>query len=284
MNSVVTQRFIECHNKVIAERRVRSSRQFAISLDYLPQSLSEILKGRRDVTIELLRKAVEKYQFNPRYLCTGDGPLFSDDESSQIKGQFKVLTVVTDHHGDELIVHVPVSAQAGYGGQLHDPVFLQNLPSFNLPGISNHNESYRCFDVSGDSMEPTLFNAEKIVCNYIEPEAWTSAIKNNHVYVIVTAHDVLVKRVRNKIKESGHLELFSDNSFYSPYVMEASEVKEMWYVKMKISPFMPSPANVRNALHQEIDGLKRNFSDQSKLISNLNLTIEKLLKQNRARI
>ena len=62
LNSIVTQRFIKCHNKLREENRIRSSRQFALSLEYLPQSLSEILKGRRDVTIELLRKAVEKYK------------------------------------------------------------------------------------------------------------------------------------------------------------------------------------------------------------------------------
>ena len=58
MNSVVTQRFINCHNKLKIDQRIRSSRQFALSLDYLPQSLSEILKNRRDVTIELLRKSI----------------------------------------------------------------------------------------------------------------------------------------------------------------------------------------------------------------------------------
>jgi len=57
--NIVTERFIKCHNLLKEENRIRSSRQFALSLDYLPQSLSEILRGRRDVTIELLRKAVD---------------------------------------------------------------------------------------------------------------------------------------------------------------------------------------------------------------------------------
>ena len=72
MNNVVTQRFIKCHDKLREEKRIKSSRQFALSLEYLPQSLSEILKGRRDVTIELLRKSVERYQINPVYIYTGD--------------------------------------------------------------------------------------------------------------------------------------------------------------------------------------------------------------------
>ncbi len=92
MNSVITQRFIKCHNTLKEEKRIRSSRQFAISLDYLPQSLSEILKGRRDVTVELLRRSIETYKINPVYVMTGEGPLFMTEDDRQ---SFRVLTIVT---------------------------------------------------------------------------------------------------------------------------------------------------------------------------------------------
>ena len=76
MKNVVTKRFVECHDELKKEKKIKSSRQFALSLDYLPQSLSEILKGRRDVTLELLRKATEMYNINPNYLFLGEGPKF----------------------------------------------------------------------------------------------------------------------------------------------------------------------------------------------------------------
>jgi transcriptional regulator with XRE-family HTH domain len=75
-NHIVSQRFIKCHNKLREAKTIKSSRQFALELDYLPQSLSEILNGRRDVTIEVIRKAVDIYRFNPTYLFTGEGDLF----------------------------------------------------------------------------------------------------------------------------------------------------------------------------------------------------------------
>lgn len=283
MSSIVTRRFIECHQQLLSDGIVRSSRQFALSLEYLPQSLSEILKGRRDVTIELIRKAVDKFNISADYLYTGKGPKFKSDQHLK-ENALQILTVVTDHENEEQIVHVPVSAQAGYGGQLHDPIFIQGLQSFTLPGFQFKNGSFRCFDISGDSMEPTLFSGDKVVCSYLEQSNWIHSIKNNYVYVIVTEHDVLIKRLFNRIKENDCIELFSDNSFYHPYPVEIEEVKEIWYVEIKISPFMPSPNNVRNALHQEFDELKRKFTDQSQLIRNLNTTIEKLLKQNRVRI
>lgn len=85
MKNVVTRRFVACHNYLKKEKKIKSSRQFALSLDYLPQSLSEILKGRRDVTIEILRKGVEIYGMNPHFLLTGEGSLFLDKRSGEAR-------------------------------------------------------------------------------------------------------------------------------------------------------------------------------------------------------
>ncbi|MEL6925440.1 MAG: S24 family peptidase [Bacteroidota bacterium] len=274
MNSVVTQRFINVHNKLREENRVRSSRQFAMSLDYLPQSLSEILKGRRDVTIELLRKAVEKYKINPVYIYTGEGPMFMSEEDHK---SFRVLTIVTNAQDDERIVHVPIPAQAGYASEMTDPTFIQDLPTFTLPDYKYKVGTHRSFDVSGDSMEPTLFEGDKVICSFLEPTLWESSIKDNFVYVIVTRADVLVKRVHNKLREDKQLTLVSDNNFYEPYSMNLGDIREIWYVRAKISPFLPSPQNLQIALHEEVENLRKTIVEQSRLISNLNVTIEKLL-------
>ncbi|MCR9288122.1 MAG: peptidase S24 [Bacteroidetes bacterium] len=275
MASIVTQRFIKCHNKLREESRVRSSRQFAISLDYLPQSLSEILKGRRDVTIELLRKAVDVYKINPVYVYTGEGPMFMSEEDHK---SFRVLTIVTDSHDDERIVHVPVPAQAGYAGEVTDPTFIQDLPTFTLPDYKYKVGTHRAFDVAGDSMEPTLFEGDKVICSYLEPTLWENSLKDNYVYVIVTRGDVVVKRVQNRLKAEKYVELRSDNDFYEPYNVNIGDIREIWYVRAKISPFLPSPHNINNLLRNEIREMKNTINNQTSLINNLNATLAKLLE------
>ena len=274
MSSIVTQRFIKCHNKLREENRVRSSRQFAISLDYLPQSLSEILKGRRDVTIELLRKAVEKYKVNPAYIYTGEGPMFMTEEDHK---SFRVLTIVTNAQEDERIVHVPVPAQAGYAAEMGDPTFIQDLPTFTLPDYKYKVGTHRSFDVSGDSMEPTLFEGDKVVCSFLEPTLWETSIKDSYVYVVVTRGDIVVKRVNNKLKEKKQLHLSSDNSFYEPYTVNLGDIREIWYVRAKVSPFLPSPQNIQNYLFDDVRELKQTINKQTQLIDSLNKTIERLL-------
>ncbi len=274
MNSLVTQRFIKCHDKLKEDNRVRSSRQFAISLDYLPQSLSEILKGRRDVTIELLRKAISMYKINPVYVFTGEGPMFMSEDNHK---SFRVLTIVTNSQDDERIVHVPVPAQAGYAGDVSDPSFIQDLPSYTLPDYKYKVGTHRSFDVSGDSMEPTLFEGDKVVCSFLEPTLWESSLKDNYVYVIVTRGDVVVKRIENRLKTDKEVVVLSDNGFYEPYRISVSDIREIWYVRAKISPFLPSPQNIRNMMRDEIRDLKKTLQFQTDSLTDLSEKVSQLI-------
>ncbi len=275
-NSIITKRFIQCHDKLKGDGRVKSSRQFALSLEYLPQSLSEILKGRRDVTIELLRKAIELYKINPVYVYTGDGPMFMTEEDHT---GFKVLTIVTNDQDDERIVHVPTPAQAGYAEGMTNPTFIQDLPTYTLPDYKYKVGTHRSFDVSGNSMEPTLFEGDKVICSFLEPNLWMNSIKDNYVYVVITKGDVVLKRVTNNLSEKKELLLVSDNTQYDPYEVHLSEIQEIWYVRAKISPFLPSPQNQSNPWSEEMDMLQKTLANQSQLIEKLNQTIETLLKQ-----
>lgn len=266
MNNVVSQRFIKCHNKLREEKRVRSSRQFALSLDYLPQSLSEILKGRRDVTIELLRKAIAKYKINPVYVMTGDGPMFMTEETNQ---SFRVLTTIRSPDEDELIVHVPLPAQSVYAAELGDPSFVQELPTFSLPDYKYKVGTHRSFDIPGDAMEPTLFEGDKVVCSFLEPTLWASGLKDNYAYVIVTRSDVVVRRVRNHIEASREIELFADNSFYEDYRLPLTDLREIWYVRARITPFLPSPQNIQRYNQGEISELRETIRTLTKAVDRI---------------
>jgi phage repressor protein C with HTH and peptisase S24 domain len=276
INNIVTQRFVKCHNKLRETKKVKSSRQFAMDLEYLPQSLSEILKGRRDVTIEVIRKAVEVYKFNPVFLFTGEGELFITEDNNY-QG-LRVLTVVTDTKDDERIIHVPIPAYSGYVNESNDATFIQTLPSFTLPDYKYKVGTHRCFDVAGDSMEPTLFEGDKVVCSFIEPALWETALKDSYVYVIVTKDDVMVSRVTNHLKTDKTIEVHSDNSFYETHKIPVAQIREIWYVRAKISPFLPSPNRVHQLLFEEMSDLKNTIKQQTHLVENLSKTIEKMIE------
>ena len=85
MRDQVTVRFIECFEYLKLKGQVRSARQFAISLDTYPQSFNEILKGRREVSLCVLRRFSEKYHVSGDYLLTGMGRILKAEREEDRK-------------------------------------------------------------------------------------------------------------------------------------------------------------------------------------------------------
>ena len=71
----------------------------------------------------------------------------------------------------------------------------------------------------------------------------------------------------------------SDNSYYDPYEVSLADVREIWYVRAKISPFLPSPQNLQNFLYEELKQLQNTIHQQNELIGNLNKTIQQLVNK-----
>jgi len=264
----VSQRFIACVEQLKTQNYIRSYRQFATRLDYLPQSLSEIINGRRDVTVDLLRKAVEVYGLNPIFLFTGKGDFFINKE---VDNQPNPLY--------EQIIYVPATAHNAYAQQIQQKKFLKELAVFSLPDFKYKTALHRAFEITGDSMETTLFEGDKVVANFIAADFWLDSIKNNYVYVIVTRNEIHIQRVHNQLIEHKQLWIIPDNSYYQPYPIAGENIREIWYVRAKISPFLPSPQRIQNNLSQEIVQLQQTLQAQSAIIQNLTQTMENLGKK-----
>ena len=110
--------FLACVDQLIADKQVNSRRHFALTLKYHAQGISEMAGERRDVPLELIEKAVKQFKFNATYLFTGTGPKFFDPKAEE-DVRIRHLGIVTNEKGEERILHVPVTAKAGYG-KLHD--------------------------------------------------------------------------------------------------------------------------------------------------------------------
>jgi len=281
MKNHLNNRFKQCLDHLKKNGYFPSIRQFSKTIGVHPQCISDISTGKREVNLDILAKSLISYDLNSDFLFYGTGPILkSEMECTDTTESDTILTVVTESSGKELIVYVPYAAQAGYVDQVHDKKYLGDLPSFSLPDARFQYGTHRCFDVAGDSMEPILFNGEQVICDFIEPDNWTS-LKSNYVYVIVTINGVVVKRIENRVGIDGNLLLRSDNNYYEDVHLPLSDVKEIWKVSYRLAPFLASPSNMRNGLNQEMDSLRNTISDQGKIIQSLNSTIEKLLKQSR---
>lgn len=276
MISDVTKRFIQCHDFLKESGKVRSSRQFALEISYLPQNLNKVLKGERDIPMEPLRSAIEVFRINPTFLYLGEGKMFMGSEEEE---HFRLLTVVTDTQNEERILHVPVPAMAGYASEVMDADFVNELPTYQLPGYDFQYGTFRSFDIAGDSMIPYLEPGDKVVCRFIEPRDWITSIRDHHVYVVVSRGNVVIKRVINNLHRHRHLLLVSDNEEFKPYRLNVNDIREVWLVKTRISTFDHSLKDVSSVLYDQMESMQSAFQEQKQMLKMLlekenNLTYE----------
>lgn len=197
---------------------------------------------------DVLSAIIDQFNINPDYLF-GKSDIMLKQDVAKIQTYSGVPQVVAVNQNDEEnVVYVPVKARAGYLDGYGDSEYIETLPSFHMPQLTNG--TYRCFEVQGNSMVRTFFDGDLVFGKYVED---LSDIKDGRVYVIVSKNDgIVLKRVINRIEERGKLILKSDNNDgnYPTYTIEAEDIMEVWYVTMFASKQMPEPIDVYDRLHE----------------------------------
>ncbi|MBV7269111.1 S24 family peptidase [Winogradskyella luteola] len=197
---------------------------------------------------DVLNSIIETFNINPDFLFGKSTVMLKSDitKNQTYSGMPQVIAV--NQTGDENVVYVPVKARAGYLDGYGDPEYIETLPSFNMPHLTNG--TYRCFEVKGNSMVRTFFDGDLVFGKYVED---LRDIKDGRVYIIVSKNDgIVLKRVINRIAERDKLILKSDNKDgnYPTYTINAEEIVEVWYVTMYASKQMPEPVDIYDRLHE----------------------------------
>lgn len=137
---------------------------------------------------------------------------------------------------------VDIEAAAG-GGAINSDYFdeadIMRLPSSILPRTS---AKRLCISVSGESMEPTIYDGTRIVVRLLDRSEWVR-IRSGEVYVVTDREgNSYVKRLRNNLETSGRLILTSDNPNqrkYTPLPLMEDEISNVWTVELVISDIVP---------------------------------------------
>ena len=262
-SKIVTQRFAKCHNTLRDLNVIRSSRQFAIELEYLPQSLSEILKGRRDVTIELLRKAIEVYSINPNYIFLGQEPMFTSIDG----------LVAFNNEAKEIGSAVPMPIN--YVSKENEKSFftdkfstqpLKSNNQFMLPPNWLKEGEYLCFDVSDDAMEPTIFRDDKVICKVLEHNETFDNLSGGRMYAFALKDRIIIRRFHYAIIPARKLVLTTDSLAQTAVEWDFEDFTSVWRVYYLISRKNSYRKIPNLGIYEEMKGLKEEVSENSKNI------------------
>jgi plasmid maintenance system antidote protein VapI len=223
-DSTTNRRFNEVYETLKAAKKFKNKTEMAQRLGTYNHVVNLILKGERGVTVEQIGKLCETFGIDANYLM-GFSDVMYQQKATQLKADVSV-------HAHRLnITLVPRKALAGYAMNPGDWTFLDSLQKFSIPGLEG---DLTAFEISGDSMLPTITNGDVVIC---EPMERGEPIRDNQVYVVVT--DVVVAKRIQQLKHGAKvtkLRLISDNGdVYRPYDVDLEEVQQILRVKCRLT-------------------------------------------------
>jgi len=250
--------------KFLRKRRGRTQDDVAVALNLKRSTLSGYENGVAQPGIENLVSFSRYFNMSIDTLLKIDMTKLSESQLSElergydayIKGSnLRVLTTTVSSDNRENIELVPEKAKAGYTTGYADPEYIEELPRFRLPFLSEKRK-YRTFQLKGDSMLP-IPDGSWVTGEFIQD--WHEIISGK-AYVVFTLNDGIVfKVVENKLVNDGRLILYSLNPIYEPYEVNINEVKEIWKFVNFISNELPEPVLPEKQLYKAVATMKNDL-------------------------
>ena len=177
--------------------------------------------GKSQPPYETLVKLSHYYHVSIDLLLTADIRKIDIEQLMKLDDNRILLPIVVDSKGGNSIEVIPHKARAGYLSGYSDPEFIENLQQISLPFLAGG--KYRAFPVLGDSMPPHS-EGSFIVGRYVEN---LGEVRDGKTYILLTRDEGIVYKRLNKNGKNS-LMLISDNTFYDPYTVKASDILEIW--------------------------------------------------------
>ena len=214
--------------------------------------------GTSEAPYDILRRIAHYFHVSIDLLLGVDLRKIDMDGVIRLEDNRILLPITVDNTGENTIEIIPHKARAGYLSGYSDPEFIEGLQHIALPFLKNG--KFRAFPVSGDSMPPHK-DGSFVIGRYVES---LGEVRDGRTYILLTKNEGIVYKRLNKNGQNS-LMLISDNTFYEPYKVKASDVLEIWEYACSIATkeFEPddmSPQSIRELLvgiREEVQALKQ---------------------------
>lgn len=256
----VNERFFECIHILKKSNEVHSDREFAISIDISPSNLGDIKANRRSVTLEILNRAYQRFGINSSYVITGKGDAFHRKGlkgKEEEKDPTEVVVVATqDAEGNVTVPLINHKAAANYLSGYDSQEWFEAHESLQLPSYMLKDGLCYAVQVSGESMEPTLYEDDWVICRLLDKSDYRY-INDGAVYLVVSQElGIQVKRIKNRLQTHGTIRCISDNPKHTPYQLQENEILQLWKVEWHLRSHMPE-------VNHELDDIQGQLSNMA---------------------
>ena len=196
--------------------------------------------GTSEAPYDILKRIAQYYQLSIDLLLSVDVRKIEVEKLLQLENNRLILPIQVDRNGDNFIEVVTQKAKAGYLSGYSDPEYIEQLQQISLPFLGMG--KYRGFPVEGDSMPPHQ-DGDIVVGRYVEQ---LGEVLSGKTYILITRNEGVVYKRLNKNKGKT-IAVTSDNHFYPPYEIKASQILEIWEFQCSISKNDQIVESIENA-------------------------------------
>lgn len=210
---------------------------------------------------------------NPEWFFTGQGEMLKGEVAAP---EPQIVHFEMPGEDYTAIPVVDIEAAAGFGAANTD--YIDESQLIYLPKSMLRGQRDRlCIKVSGDSMEPTLYNNSRVVIRLLDEGEWEYA-QTGEIYVVTDREgQTYIKRLTNNLRTTGNIILHSDNEnqlLYKPFSMPEEDILRIWAVELYLVRKVSDPTQQR-INERELRVVKKQISDLSEVVEKLATKIEK---------
>ena len=221
-----------------------SQQEFASRIGITQGALSQLESQKSKLSLDSLLKINRVFGVDCNWLVTGEGEIFYQPSGSEPQSMDNGYQISREGY----IPLIRGEAHAGYIENYLDEKYLDTLEVYKIPGYETG--GYRLFEVEGDSMTPSIYPGEIVVCERL-PD--TLSIENGALCIVVAEEGIVAKRTYVYEEDRNMLILKSDNTDYKTYSIPMDSVREVWRVRAKITNVFVQPQVVDSSKLRELE-------------------------------
>ena len=194
--------------------------------------LSDVLNGRHPVSEQISDSLIKAFpEYSKDWLLTGEGTMLAGD--GEVKANAKELDPEALNWISVPVI--PFRAMAGSTGWYED-VFADDWKEKRtvIAPLGAKAIDHAIFTVTGDSMEPTLIEGDEILAKHVPFDCYKEnrlRIYNYSIWIIATKSEgILIKNITEHDVENHTITCHSFNDKYSDFVLDLSEVKDIYHI------------------------------------------------------
>jgi phage repressor protein C with HTH and peptisase S24 domain len=252
------------------------SRQVGVSA----QAIRDLMKGEKGgPSWPLLQNLLQAFPaINTEWLLLGQGEMLKPPppaknsalHSPSIGVEPRVVAIAEGDNTAAPLYNIRTAANYkgdGLSQERPEPDGIVSLPRWLL-----RHGNYAVFPVVGDSMEPTFYARDYVLCRFLPKTEWDDLREDAVAVIVSESRGLQLKRLTFRLGE-GYVRCKSDNRQHPYYQLDLDDVLEVWRFEWRIT----------SSAHNPTEGLAERVSTVEDSLEDMRALLEQVLDKKELR-